>query len=274
MVLRIKQYMKFKLFVFMLGLGLSSIASAGIFDSKEEKLPFKCGREDSILAVTEALRDSALSKMSVSSDKLERFQNQVATVPISISDVSTTGGSAQELKCIATVSMTVPAELKELSEKVPEVFSEFIREGHGLYKNGDLSWKNISYNVRLADNEKDISVALGETYYAPMSLAKSSYLAITKNEIIQRNDPSRVTIAKQAYEVEDARLNKIWKAIPVSFRSSMKNEQVSWVWDKENSCGKIESANDTNLSISSKVELYECQTEMTKTRIKYLSGQQ
>jgi len=123
----------------MLGLGLSSVVNAGFFDSEEEKIPFKCGREDSILAVTEALRDSALSKMSVSADKLERFQNQVEIVPISISDVSTTGGSAQELKCIATVSMTVPAELKELSEKVPEVFSEFIGEGHGLYKNGVLS---------------------------------------------------------------------------------------------------------------------------------------
>lgn len=82
--------------------------------------------------MTEALRDSALSKISVLADKLERFQNQVARVPISISDVSTTGGSTQELKCIATVSMTVPAEFKELSEKVPEVLSEFIRESHEM----------------------------------------------------------------------------------------------------------------------------------------------
>lgn len=170
--------------------------------------------------------------------------------------------------------MTVPVELKELVGKAPEVFSEFISESHGLYKNGNLTWNGISYKIRLADNEKDISVALGETYYAPMSLAKASYLSITKGEIIQRNDPSRVTTAKQAYEAEDARLNKIWKAIPASFRSSMKNEQVSWVWEKENNCGKIESANNMNLSISSKVELYECQTEMTKARVKYLSSQQ
>ena len=266
--------MKFKLFVFMLCLGLSSVVNAGFFDSKEEKIPFKCGREDSILAVTEALRDSALSKMSVSSDLLERFQNQVATVPISISDVSTTGGSAQELKCIATVSMTVPAELKELSEKVPEVFSEFIRESHGLYKNGDLSWKNTSYGIRLADNKKDISVDFGGTYYAPMSLASSSYLAIRKDEIIRSNDPSRVTIAKQSYEVEDAHLNKIWKSIPASFRSSMKDEQIAWIWGKESKCGKIESVDLADLSISEQVDRYECQAEMTKNRANYLSGKQ
>lgn len=258
----------------MLGWCVSGIASAGFFDSKEEKPPFKCGREDSVLAVTEALRDSALSKMSVSADKLERFQKQVAIVPISISDVSTTGGSTQELKCIATVSMTVPAELKELSVKAPEVFSEFIRESHGLYKNGDLSWKNISYEIRLADNEKDISVDFGETYYAPMSLASSSYLAIKRDEIIKSNDPSRVTIAKQSYEVEDAHLNEIWKSIPTSFRSSMKDEQITWIWEKESKCGKIESADLAGLSISGKVERYECQAEMTKIRAKYLSGKQ
>ncbi|MBR7631585.1 DUF1311 domain-containing protein [Aeromonas popoffii] len=266
--------MKLKFLFFVSLLGLSSAVNAGTFDSKEEKLPFKCGREDAISALTEALRDNALSKISISPDKLERFQNQVEKAPVSISDVSTTNDSSQELKCVATVSMTVPVELKELAEKAPEVFSEFIRESHGLYKNGNLIWNGISYKVRLADNEKDISVALGDTYYVPMSLAKASYLSITKDDIIQRNNPSRVTIAKQAYEAEDARLNKIWKAIPSSFRASMKNEQISWIWQKENNCGNIESANNVNLSISGKVELYECQTEMTKARIKYLSGQQ
>jgi uncharacterized protein YecT (DUF1311 family) len=266
--------MKLKFLLIISGLGLSSAVNAGFFDSKEEKLPFKCGREDAVLALTEALRDSALSRMSISPDKLDRFQNQVETVPIGISDVSTTSGSSQELTCVATGSMTVPVELKELAEKAPGVFSEFISESHGLYKNGNLTWNGIAYKIRLADNEKDISVALSETCYAPMSLAKASYLSITKDEIIQRNDPSRVTTAKQAYEAEDARLNKTWKAIPASFRSSMKNEQVSWIWEKENNCGKIESASNTNLSISSKVELYECQTEMTKARIKYLSRQQ
>lgn len=256
----------------MLSLGVSSIASAGFFDSKEENPSFKCGREDSILAMTEALRDSALSKMALSADKLDRFQSKVAMVPIRVSDVSTTSSSTQELKCIATISMTVPAELKEISETVPIVLSEFINESHGLYKNGELSWKNVSYSLRLADNEKDISVDLGETYYAPMSLASSSYLAIKKDEIIKKNDPSRVTIAKQSYEAEDAHLNKIWKSIPASFRSSMKDEQVAWIWGKESKCGKLESADFAGLTISEKVERYECQTEMTKNRSDYLSG--
>ncbi|HHQ4653392.1 TPA: lysozyme inhibitor LprI family protein, partial [Aeromonas hydrophila] len=105
-------------------------------------------------------------------------------------------------------------------------------------------------------------------------LAKASYLSITKDDIIQRNDPSKVAIAKKAYEAEDVHLNKIWKSIPASFRASMKNEQVSWVWDKENKCGSIERANNASLSTSARIEIYECQTEMTKARIKYLSGQQ
>lgn len=272
-MLRIELDMNFKSLVLISMLSLSSAVNAGIFDLKEEKQPFKCGREDAVNALTEALRDNALSRMSVSPEKLDFFQSQVEKIPVSISDVSTTSDSSQELRCVATVSMTVPVEVRELAQKAPDVFSEFIRESHGLYKNGNVTWNGVSYKARLADNEKDISVALGETYYAPMSLAKASYLAITKDDIVKQNDPSRVAIAKQAYEAEDARLNKIWKAIPASFRASMKNEQISWVWQKENDCGNIESVNNPNLSISGKVELYECQTEMTKARIKYLSGQ-
>ena len=32
--------------------------------------------------------------------------------------------------------MTVPVEVRELTQKAPEVFSEFIKESHGLYKSG------------------------------------------------------------------------------------------------------------------------------------------
>jgi hypothetical protein len=55
--------MKLKFLIIISDLGLSSAVNAGFFDSKEEKLPFKCGREDAVLALTEALRDSALSRM-------------------------------------------------------------------------------------------------------------------------------------------------------------------------------------------------------------------
>jgi uncharacterized protein YecT (DUF1311 family) len=266
--------MKCKFLVLVSILGLSSTVNAGFFDSQKDTLPFKCGREDAVNALTVALHDNALSRISVSPEMLERFQNQVEKVPFSISEVSTTNDSSPELKCLATVSMAVSVELMELAEKAPEVFSEFIRESRGLYKNGNLTWKGISYRIRLSDNGKDISVTLGDAYETTMSLAKASYLSITKDDIIQRNDPSKVAIAKKAYEVEDVHLNKIWKSIPASFRASMKNEQVSWVWDKENKCGGIERANNASLSTSARIEIYECQTEMTKARIKYLSGQQ
>lgn len=170
--------------------------------------------------------------------------------------------------------MALSVELIELAEKAPEVFSELIRESRGLYKNGDLTWKDVSYRIRLSDNGKDISVILGDAYETTMSLAKASYLSITKDDIIQRNAPSKVAIAKKAYEAEDVHLNKIWKSIPASFRASMKNEQVSWIWDKENKCGSIERANNASISTSTRIGIYECQTEMTKARIKYLSGQQ
>ncbi|HHQ4655110.1 TPA: hypothetical protein ACSPZZ_004395, partial [Aeromonas hydrophila] len=144
--------MKCKFLVLVSILGLSSTVNAGFFDSQKDTLPFKCGREDAVNALTVALHDNALSRISVSPEMLERFQNQVEKVPFSISEVSTTNDSSPELKCLATVSMAVSVELMELAEKAPEVFSEFIRESRGLYKNGSLTWKGISYRVRLSDN--------------------------------------------------------------------------------------------------------------------------
>lgn len=83
-----------------------------------------------------------------------------------------------------------------------------------------------------------------------------------------------MAISKQYSEVEDAHLNKVWKSIPASFRSSMKDERIAWIWGKESKCRKIESADLSELSISEKVDRYECQAEMTKNRVKYLSGKQ
>lgn len=69
--------MNIKLLFIVSSLVLSNVVNAGIFDSKEEKQPFKCGREDAVNALTEALRDNALSRMSVSPEMLDFFQNQV-----------------------------------------------------------------------------------------------------------------------------------------------------------------------------------------------------
>ena len=52
--------------LFLPSLVLSSAANTGIFDLLEENQPFKCCREDAVNALIEALRDNALSRISVS----------------------------------------------------------------------------------------------------------------------------------------------------------------------------------------------------------------
>ncbi|HHQ4525754.1 TPA: hypothetical protein ACSP1O_003691 [Aeromonas veronii] len=49
--------MNVKLLFSVSSLVLSSAVNAGIFDSKEERQPFKYGREDAVNALTEALCD-------------------------------------------------------------------------------------------------------------------------------------------------------------------------------------------------------------------------
>ncbi|PJG60082.1 lysozyme inhibitor LprI family protein [Aeromonas cavernicola] len=264
--------MNLKLIAVVLCVGFSGTASAGFFDSKEEVQPFKCGREDATVALINALRDAALAKVSVAGSELTQFQNKVLTIPVMPSDITTTEQGKNTVRCVASVSATLPTELKELSVKTPDVFSNFIAESRALYKVDTLRWNNVSYALRLADNEKDISVSLDDISNMPMGLAKTAKLAVSADSIIKNNDPTKINAYKNQYEIEDAKLNKIWKAIPASFRSSMKDEQVSWVWSKQEQCGDISRANNTNLSVSERVGIYQCQTAMTVDRIKYLGG--
>jgi uncharacterized protein YecT (DUF1311 family) len=264
--------MNVKLIAITFGLICSGSANAGLFDSKEEAQPFKCGREDATVALINALRDAALAKVSIAGSELTQFQNKVLTIPVMPSDITTTDQGKNTVRCVASVSATLPAELKELSVKTPAVFSNFIAESRALYKVDTLRWNNVSYALRLADNEKDISVSIDDISNVPMGLAKTAKLAVSADSIIKNNDPARVNTFRQKYELEDAKLNRIWKAIPASFRSSMKNEQVSWVWSKQERCGDIAGASNINLSISQRVAIYECQTAMTVDRIKYLGG--
>ena len=272
--------MKIKLLAVILSYGFACSATAGLFSSSddEEKAPFKCGRADAISALISSMKDEAVPKListygtPTSTDKKAQYKTKLMALPVTISGVSTTSESGNSLNCIATINVKVPTELNELANKTPHVYASYIQASHAIDKNGELAWKNIHYSIMLSDNGKDISVDTEDMIATMDTLAKSATLAVDKDDILKLYDPKNVDLAKSDFTVVDNELNKIWKAIPPSFRTSMKFSQVDWIYQKESQCGTIQQANNNSVSVLDRVQIFKCQTSMTKERIKYLGG--
>ncbi|MGL5526982.1 MAG: lysozyme inhibitor LprI family protein [Plesiomonas shigelloides] len=248
---------------------------AGFFDSNKAS-DFKCGREDVVLALTSAIRDNALTHAYDSVGEIANLKGVMASTKINASEVTTTKTVDNELTCSATVSFGVLPSLQVVADSVPVVYDDFIKtlknDYRAIYDGNSVTWKDVTYTVRLADNNKDISVKLSNVFYPAYGLEKYAELDANKVEVIKANDPATLVSAKAAYEQEDAKLNQIWKAIPPSFRSSLKDQQVSWIWSKDETCGRIQDTALTSLTISQKVSIFECQTKLTKERISFLGG--
>ncbi len=272
--------MRLRTLAVIFGCGFACSATAGLFDSNtdEEKAPFKCGRDDAISALIDTMKDEASTRFTSmygipnTSEKKEQYRAKIITLPVTISGVSTTSGTGNSLSCVAKIKLALPDELNELANKTPRVYSDFIARSNAIEKDDELIWKNIRYSIMLADNAKDISVQ-GNDISIPMdSLAKSAMLAVDKDDILKLYDPVNIDLAKSDYTVVDKELNKIWKAIPPSFRTSMKYSQVDWIYQKEAKCGTIQQADSDSYDVPSRVKIFQCQTTMTQERIKYLGG--
>ncbi|QOK17751.1 DUF1311 domain-containing protein [Aeromonas caviae] len=270
----------FKVIAVIIGVSASSPAFAGLFDVKEESAPFKCGREDAVSALVQTLRDDASPMLksryakTTSTEQLSQFQATLDAINVQASEVTTVDKTDASLNCIATITMTIPMELKDVADKVPAVYNEFLNHSDATSRNNDLIWKDRTYSLRLADNGTDISVR-GTNFYSPMlTLVNAASIATRKDEILKENDPSMVPAAKELYMAEDKELNRIWGAIPKSFRSSMMDSQRQWVIAKANTCGSLSRANSPDEAVKDRVEIFKCQTDFTKERIQFLTAGQ
>ncbi|MGY3901185.1 lysozyme inhibitor LprI family protein [Aeromonas lusitana] len=272
--------MNFKVLVVIIGVNASSSAFAGFFDAKEEAAPFKCGREDAVSALVKTIRDDASPMLksryakTASTEQLGQFQASLDAINVQASEVTTVHKTDSSLNCIATITMAIPPELKDIADKVPADYDEFLNHSDATSRNGSLIWKDRTYSIRLADNGTDISIR-GTNFYPPMlTLVNAASIATRKDEILKENDPSMVPAAKELYMVEDKELNRIWGTIPKSFRSSMMESQRQWVIAKANTCGSLSRANSPDEAVKNRVDIFKCQADFTKERIQFLTAGQ
>lgn len=266
-----------KIILLSITASISHGASAGLFDSND----FKCGREDSIKSLSDYIKNDAsglLQSNFITNGKksfnqsMDTYQNKLNTLELVISNVATLGSEGGgKQNCSATVSIKLPQETIDVISEVPQKLS-LVTNSYGKLNNGSVTWSDIRYSIKLADNKKDILVSgLSGTSLSP-SLYKVAVMAVDKDNIINNNSQSKLNSVQYEYAVSDRELNNVWKNLPDSARNAMKKEQVAWINEKVTKCGQLSGIKLDSANIQQKINTLQCQTKLTNERIAYLGG--
>lgn len=251
-------------------------ANAGLFDSND----FKCGRDDAIKALSEYIRNDAsgqlqndfITKSRFSYDKpVSTYQDKLNNVGIAVTNVSTGGEGSSGLNCSATIAIKIPQETMDVVSNAPGYLS-YITRSYGKINNGSVIWSGVGYSAKLADNKKDILFGDFNRNEISDAMFNISVLATNKDKIINSLSRNTLESARNAYANSDRELNAVWKDLPDSARNAMKKEQVAWVNDKVNKCGKLSDGKLEAIDVKQRISIYQCQAKMTNERIAYLSG--
>lgn len=266
-----------KIFLFTMASTFSFNATAGLFDSND----FKCGREDSIKALSDYIKESASGSLQSNfiargknsyNKPLSVYQSTLNNLGVVITNVSTLSSSgSNNLSCGATISIKLPQDIIDVVSDVPEKMSS-ITYNNGRMNSSGVVWNDVRYSIKLADNKKDILISDLSRNEVSASLYNAAIMVTDKDEIINKNSLSKLSSAQYQYSESDRKLNYVWKELPDSARNAMKKTQVAWVQDKVAKCGKLSDTTLDTVSSEQKMSIYQCQTKMTNERISYLSG--
>ncbi|AVR04463.1 lysozyme inhibitor LprI family protein [Pluralibacter gergoviae] len=253
-------------------------AQAGLFSSADD---FKCGRDDAISAVRQYIKDATGGRLQSASltgadflynKPLKTYLDKENSIEISLAEVSTVENtSATQMQCKAKLSIQLPTETLDVVREVPNEIYSITSDAATLHNNA-IVWKDYTYNIKLADNKKDISVSDAMRDQASNYLYKIVVMSVNKSEIIMENSTKKVEMALSEYREENAVLNNLWKSMPDSVRASMKASQNAWIKEKAIKCGKISDATSEIIPVKQRVETLKCQTQMTRERISFLGG--
>ncbi|HAV1831584.1 TPA: DUF1311 domain-containing protein [Enterobacter hormaechei subsp. steigerwaltii] len=261
----------------VIALTCTANAYAGFFSSSDD---FKCGREDAVKALSHyfssdasgLLQSDYLTKSKYSYDKpVAVYQNKLNSLVVGVSNASTSGDGSYGLNCSATISVKVPQESLDVVSSDPN-YLHFVTGTYGKLNNGSVVWSDVSYSAKLADNGKDIIFSNFNRTDLSDALFNISVLSVNKDKLI--NDHSKATLdsAKSEYKHADSNLNSVWRELPDSSKNALKKEQLAWVNGKVTQCGKLSDAESNSTDMAHRIEIYQCQTEMTNERIAFLGG--
>ncbi|EDR8340146.1 DUF1311 domain-containing protein, partial [Salmonella enterica subsp. enterica serovar Tennessee] len=259
-----------------------AVSYAGLFDSTPE---LKCGNDNAVTAAKEWIYNEALGRLQQDYIKepstlffdipQTQYEQQLRAIPVQFSDVITQNPQAENANlrtCSATVAMGIPQPLFKLMKDLPNTLF-YISQGDGQVINNTVTWKQVNYNIQLADNNKDIVVtSVQKTDKLARSIYVMARMTVSGDSIIKKKNNSLIEIAAKKFESRDRELNQVWNSLPASARTALKQEQRVWVTQKEQQCGKLSDAKSEAIPAEKRISIYKCQPEMTIARTAYLDG--
>nr|QJB97301.1 DUF1311 domain-containing protein [Salmonella enterica subsp. enterica serovar Worthington] len=272
----------FRKAVTLLFLFSPAVSYAGLFDSTPE---LKCGNDNAVTAAKEWIYNEALGRLQQDYIKepstlffdipQTQYEQQLRAIPVQFSDVITQNPQAENANlrtCSATVAMGIPQPLFKLMKDLPNTLF-YISQGDGQVINNTVTWKQVNYNIQLADNNKDIVVtSVQKTDKLARSIYVMARMTVSGDSIIKKKNNSLIEIAAKKFESRDRELNQVWNSLPASARTALKQEQRVWVTQKEQQCGKLSDAKSEAIPAEKRISIYKCQLEMTIARTAYLDG--
>ncbi|EAW1719377.1 DUF1311 domain-containing protein, partial [Salmonella enterica subsp. indica] len=245
----------------------------------------KCGNDNAVTAAKEWIYNEALGRLQQDYIKepstlffdipQTQYEQQLRAIPIQFSDVITQNPQPENANlriCSATVAMGIPQPLFKVIKDFPDTLF-YISQGNGQVINNTVTWKEVNYNIQLADNNKDIVVtSVQKIDKLAWSIYVMARMTVSGDNLIKKKNNSLIEIAAKKFKSRDRELNQVWNSLPASAQTALKQEQRAWVTKKEQQCGKLSDAESEALPAEKRISIYKCQLEMTIARTAYLDG--
>lgn len=235
-------------------------------------------------------------------------RSALGNINFNLSQISTVSSdSGSEMKtCQATVSMSVkPETYSNLVESYRKNFNGNLDkelENLSLDVNANVFSNRITYTSQPTDDHNTVFVNINREN--PISLGASLISAISIiNPIIEKNKLEKIQDQQNVSEEQknpniienkeavqekssvvilqrtvsdarihfnniDAELNTLWASFSKIRKKELLPSQRQWIRNKDAICGKI----STKGSDDKIIQMFDCQTEMTKERIRFLES--
>lgn len=260
---------------FLLAITLAGSAlSTGCTATSETPREVSCSREDVVTAAMETIRRTALgytySDYIYPPRKLDyrpfkAYADQLAGIPVLLEHIETTEdddsglyGIGNPLRCRATLSVEIPADVAEVMTRSQYQKMRVLDNGKGRFGGNRVYFENFAYKIHQID-DGSIKADLA-SFNGAWSLHVITTLAVSGRHLILED-------ALKRYRAEDAELNRLWKKLPKDEQAGELDAQRSWIRSKTDRCGPINTRPEDEDDSFERIDAIECHISMTTARI-------
>lgn len=227
----------------------------------------KNGLSDKIYSEIDSLNSGSINDKSIHQ------------VPVKIDKYTTQFKRTNGLRCLASVEVGIDDNVsknlgsddlhyyKEAAMLAGQYFPDYY---HTVLAEGLITQK-IYYDIEYK-NDKDFNVDIFEPNMVSATIFGVAWFKVNSDDITKKIKEGKYRYVSNEYKTADKELNAVWNGFSVAIRKQLMHDAKLWVSDKNKICGKVEGLEKSEVFLSEKISIYECQTKMTLQRIDVLSS--